>query len=74
MSAIQIRPVMATDLPHLMGIDHSASSEYVWQLELRHETGQIVATLSRGASAAPHPTHVSARSVRSWPMNGSTWR
>ena len=44
MSAIQIRPVVASDLPHLMGIDHSMTSEYVWQLELRRETGQIVAT------------------------------
>jgi GNAT superfamily N-acetyltransferase len=44
MSAIQIRPVVATDLPHLMGIDHSASSEYVWQLELRREAGQVSAT------------------------------
>ena len=44
MPAIQIRPVVATDLPHLMGIDHSANSEYVWQLELRRDAGQILAT------------------------------
>ena len=44
MPAIQIRPVVATDVPHLMGIDHSSSSEYVWQLELRRDAGQIVAT------------------------------
>lgn len=44
MSAIQIRPVIASDLPRLMGIDHSITSEYVWQLELRRETGQTVAT------------------------------
>jgi ribosomal protein S18 acetylase RimI-like enzyme len=44
MAAIQIRPVIASDLPRLMGIDHSISSEYVWQLELRRETGQTVAT------------------------------
>jgi ribosomal protein S18 acetylase RimI-like enzyme len=44
MTAIQIRPVIGSDLPHLMGMDHSASSEYVWQLELRKETGQIAAT------------------------------
>lgn len=44
MPAIQIRPVVATDVPHLMGIDHSSSSEYVWQLELRREAGQIVAS------------------------------
>jgi ribosomal protein S18 acetylase RimI-like enzyme len=44
MSPIQIRPVVPTDIPSLMGIDHSSSSEYVWQLELRREAGQIVAT------------------------------
>ncbi len=44
MAAIQIRPVVATDIPRLMGIDHSAVSEYVWQLELRREAGQILAT------------------------------
>src|SRR5512142_1800606 len=44
MPAIQIRSVVATDLPALMGIDHSSSSEYVWQLELRRDVGQIVAT------------------------------
>lgn len=27
-----------------MAIDHSASSEYVWQLELRRDAGQVVAT------------------------------
>src|SRR5512147_1965038 len=44
MPAIQIRPVVAGDLPRLMGMDHSSSSEYVWQLELRREAGQTVAT------------------------------
>jgi ribosomal protein S18 acetylase RimI-like enzyme len=43
MTAIQIRPVVASDLPHLMGLDHTASSEHVWQLELRRQPGQIVA-------------------------------
>lgn len=43
-ATVQIRPVIQTDLPRLMGMDHSISSEYVWQLELRRETGQIVAT------------------------------
>ena len=44
MSAIQIRPVVASDLPRLMGIDHSITSEYVWQLEIRREPGEIIAT------------------------------
>jgi len=44
MPAIQIRPVVAGDLPRLMGMDHSSNSEYVWQLELRREAGQTIAT------------------------------
>src|SRR5512138_1185073 len=44
MPAIQIRPAMASDIPALMALDHSSSSEYVWQLELRRDAGQTVAT------------------------------
>jgi len=44
MSDIQLRPTVATDLPRLMGLDHSTTSESVWQLELRRDTGQIAAT------------------------------
>lgn len=44
MSDIQIRPTVATDLNRLMGMDHSETSEFVWQLELRREVNQIAAT------------------------------
>ncbi len=44
MSSIQIRPANSADLPRLMGMDHSSTSEYVWQLELRRDGAQIVAT------------------------------
>ncbi|MBI2759344.1 MAG: GNAT family N-acetyltransferase [Chloroflexi bacterium] len=43
MTAVQIRPAVAADLPRLMGMDHSITSEYVWQLELRRDSGQLVA-------------------------------
>ncbi len=40
-----VRPAVATDLPRLMGMDHSCISEYVWQLSLeRGEGPQVVAT------------------------------
>ena len=60
MAEIQLRPTVATDLSRLMGFDHSITSEAVWQLELRRETGQINATfrevrLPRSISVAyPH--------------------
>lgn len=44
MSDIQIRPTIANDLARLMGMDHSISSESVWQLELKRDTGQVAAT------------------------------
>ena len=55
MAAIQIRTAVATDLSRLMGIDHSASSEYVWQLELRREAGQIMAAFREVRLPRPIP-------------------
>ena len=43
MAVFEIRPAIATDLSHLMAIDHSCMSDYVWQLELRREAGQVTA-------------------------------
>lgn len=60
MPEIQIRPTVANDLSRLMGFDHSITSEAVWQLELRRETGQVTAAfrevrLPRSISVAyPH--------------------
>jgi GNAT superfamily N-acetyltransferase len=41
MPEFQLRPTIATDLTRLMGLDHSVTSEAVWQLELRREGSQI---------------------------------
>jgi len=41
MPEVQIRPAVATDLPVLIAIDHTCTSEYVWQMELQREGGQI---------------------------------
>ena len=43
MPEIQIRPAVTSDLNRLMGLDHSITSESVWQLELRREIGQVTA-------------------------------
>lgn len=56
MPNIQIRPTIATDLPRLMGMDHSTNSEYVWQLELRRENDQIAATFRE--VRLPRATHL----------------
>lgn len=44
MSEIQLRPTVATDLSRLMAFDHSTTSDSVWQLELRRDSGQVTAT------------------------------
>jgi len=42
MPSFETRPATATDMPRLMALDHSCMSDYVWQLEVRHEANQVV--------------------------------
>jgi ribosomal protein S18 acetylase RimI-like enzyme len=41
MSNFQIRNTISTDLARLSAIDHTIQTEYVWQLDLRRENGQV---------------------------------
>ncbi len=41
MPEIEIRPASPADIPHLAAIDHDYSSDYVWQMELQSEEGQV---------------------------------
>jgi len=43
-SSFEIRPANASDILRLMALDHSCTSDYVWQLELRRESGQVSAS------------------------------
>ena len=43
MGSVQIRPAVASDLPRLMGVEHTSTSDYVWQLDLRKDNGQVLA-------------------------------
>jgi RimJ/RimL family protein N-acetyltransferase len=43
-SSFEIRPASASDIPRLIALDHSCASDYVWQLELRREPGQVTAS------------------------------
>jgi GNAT superfamily N-acetyltransferase len=43
-SSFEIRPANTSDILRLMALDHSSSSDYVWQLELRREAGQVSAS------------------------------
>lgn len=43
MSNVEVQPAVSSDITRLMGLDHSTVSDYVWQLDLRKENGQVVA-------------------------------
>ena len=55
MTDIEIRPSTPTDLSRLMALDHSTRSEYVWQLELRRDTGQLLANFREVRLPRPIP-------------------
>jgi ribosomal protein S18 acetylase RimI-like enzyme len=59
MVAIQVRPAVAADLSHLMGLDHSSSTDHVWQLELHRESrgAEIAATFRE--VRLPRPVNLS---------------
>jgi GNAT superfamily N-acetyltransferase len=64
MPEIQIRHAVATDIPILMAIDHSSQTDYVWQMDIQREEGQLGAIfreirLPRSVSV-PYPRAVSA--------------
>lgn len=41
MPAIEIRPVIETDIPTLVALDHNYTSNYVWQMELESGNEEI---------------------------------
>ena len=43
MPPFEIRMASATDIPRLIAFDHTCSSDYVWQLELRRDASQATA-------------------------------
>jgi ribosomal protein S18 acetylase RimI-like enzyme len=45
MTEIEIRNTVSTDLPRLSVLDHSLETDYVWQLDLHREPGQVDALL-----------------------------
>ena len=43
MNDLDVRLVVASDIPRLMALDHTSTSDYVWQLDLRKENDQVQA-------------------------------
>jgi len=44
MAQVQVRPAASADLPPLTALDHGYSTDTVWQMDAREESGQISIT------------------------------
>jgi len=45
MAEIEIRSTVSTDLARLAALDHTIDTDYVWQLDLRRDSGQVEVSL-----------------------------
>jgi len=45
MPEIEIRPAIATDIKTLISLDHASESDYVWQVDIHRNTGEIAVML-----------------------------
>jgi GNAT superfamily N-acetyltransferase len=64
MPEVQIRPAVATDISILVKIDHSCQTDYVWQMDVQREEGQLGAIFREirlpHSISVPYPRVVSA--------------
>ena len=56
MTEVQIRPALATDINLLMAIDHACQTEYVRQMDVQRQEGQLGAIFRE--IRLPHPISV----------------
>ena len=57
MAQVTVRPALSADLQNLIALDHGYSTEYVWQMDLREESGQN--TITFRPVRLPRPMRVS---------------
>lgn len=57
MPKVEIRPVVATDIHTLMAFDHTCQTEYVWQMDVQRQEGQLGAIFRE--IRLPHAVSVS---------------
>ncbi len=64
MPEVEIRPAIATDINILMAIDHSCQTDYVWQMDVQRQEGQLGAIFREirlpHSISVPYPRPVSA--------------
>ena len=69
MTEVQIRPAVATDVNTLMAFDPSCQSDYVWQMDIQREDGQVGAIFRE----IRLPRTVTVAYPRSVSMLSETW-
>jgi GNAT superfamily N-acetyltransferase len=64
MTEVQIRPAVATDINILTAIDHACQTDYVWQMNVQSQEGQLGAIFREirlpHTMSVPYPRAVSA--------------
>lgn len=69
MPQVQIRPIVSSDFPALMQIDHQNKSEYVWQMDRGIEETQV--TVNFREIRLPRSIHIEYPHVPDW--TGEKW-
>jgi GNAT superfamily N-acetyltransferase len=75
---MDIRPIKNADVPQLMGMDHSSTSDHVWQLELRRDTRAPEITAVFREVRLPRPVQLSYPNdpfalADEWKRKGMIW-
>jgi ribosomal protein S18 acetylase RimI-like enzyme len=70
MPEVKIRPSIATDLSVMAKLDHTCNTEYVWQVDIRREEGQVLVSFRE--IRLPRPVHVDY--PRSISIMADEWR
>jgi GNAT superfamily N-acetyltransferase len=69
MPQIQVRPALSADLAALTALDHSYSTDYVWQMDTREEAGAIAITFRNVRLPRPMRAsvpHEASRLLEAW--------
>ena len=78
MDNLGIRPVKSADIPQLMGMDHSSTSDHVWQLELRRDARMPEVTAVFREVRLPRPVRLTYPNdpfalADEWKRKGMVW-
>ena len=78
MENFSVRPIKNADIPQLMGMDHSSTSDHVWQLELRRDARSSEVTAVFREVRLPRPVRLTYPNdpfalADEWKHKGMMW-